>query len=273
MAALFIQSEVDLMRKFIAIILVLFCTLGLIVNDAQAKRFGGGRSFGMTRSASSFTKPGASSFAQPAGATGNRWLGPLAGLAIGGLLTSMFMGHGFGTGMLTWIALGGLVLLVVNFLRQRNAQSAPFTQQQPNRDTSAYFSGNTFNQTASSSSHPARFDQTAFLRDAKVQFIRLQSAYDQKNLNDLRQFTTPQVFGEIQLQLHERGEASNVTEVVSLDVELLDAVEEGRDLVASVRFTGMIKEEVNAPATALNEVWHFRQDSPSSSWIVAGVQQ
>ncbi len=112
-----------------------------------------------------------------------------------------------------------------------------------------------------------------FLRKAKVQFIRLQAAYDQKNLHDLSQFTTPDVFAEIKMQLNERGGAANQTDVVTLDAELLDVTSLYREVTASVRFTGLIKEEKDAAAVNLREVWHFRQSPDSDTWQVAGIQQ
>jgi predicted lipid-binding transport protein (Tim44 family) len=129
--------------------------------------------------------------------------------------------------------------------------------------------------------YPDGFDQQCFLRGVKVQFIRLQAAYDSKNLRDLREFTTPEVFAEIKMQIQERGDADNHTEVVNLNADLLDVATEKQImidrevpvLIASVRFSGSIREERHEAATTLNEIWHFRQDPGSSTWIVAGIQQ
>ena len=90
------------MRRFLTLILVFVCAFGLLVNEAQAKRFGGGRSFGMQRPVMSnfsrSTVPPQAAMAPRS--TANKWLGPLAGLAMGGLLASLFMGHGIGSGIL-----------------------------------------------------------------------------------------------------------------------------------------------------------------------------
>ena len=94
-----------------------------------------------------------------------------------------------------------------------------------------------------------------------------------KDLNDLREFTAPEVFAEIQLQLQERGEEINKTEVVSLNAELLDVTSESPFTIASVKFSGMIREMVNAPAELFSEVWHFRKENNKNNWLVAGVQQ
>ena len=124
----------------------------------------------------------------------------------------------------------------------------------------------------SESRAPSGFEEEAFLRNVKVQFIRLQAAYDQKNLGDLREFTAPDVFAEIKMQLNERGEQHNITDVIELNAELLDASQHNEAWEASVKFTGMIKEDDLAPA-AFIEIWHFKQDPYSKNWLVMGIQQ
>jgi predicted lipid-binding transport protein (Tim44 family) len=262
------------MKKFISTLIVIFVAWGLMISDADARRFGGGRSFGMQRSATSYARPSVSPAGQAA-QTGNRWLGPLAGLAAGGLLASLFMGHGFASGILSWLLVGGFCLLVFNWFQRRNTP-APQYNSQANNNVSQFVNpfanANTAN-TGILSKYPAGFDAADFIRNAKVQFIRLQAAYDTKNVSDLRDFTAPEVFAEIQMQFQERKDEVNQTDVVSLDAELLDAETDADGIVASVRFTGMIKEEANEPATPLNETWHFRKDNTAQKWLLAGLQQ
>lgn len=265
------------MRKLFSLLFALFLIAGLIFHDAEARRFGGGRSFGMQRSASSFSRvqpaiPQIPKQASPA----SRWLGPLAGLAAGGLLSYLLMGHGLGTGMLSWLALAAIGLLIWNFIRNRMqpaAQLSQYDQYRANtmRDTYSPF---TSHAAANQANHlPVGFDPVVFLRDAKVQFMRLQAAYDSKNLNDLRQFTVPEVFAEIQMQLQERGNEVNQTEVVTLNAELLDVENEFQATIASVHFSGLIRENPSNPAVPFNETWHFKKEGAQSNWLVAGVQQ
>src|SRR5262249_49333833 len=82
---------------------------------------------------------------------------------------------------------------------------------------------------------PADFDVEGFLRNAKVHFIRLQAAWDARNLDDIREFTTPEVFAEVRMQLNE-DPATTHTDVVSLDARLLGIEETDSEYVASVRF-------------------------------------
>lgn len=277
-----------MIRSFLSLLFLTVVVFGLVISDAQAKRFGGGRSIGVSRTNNSFlSSPAAKPLAQ--GPQANRWLGPLAGLALGGILASLFMGNGFGTGILTWLAIGAGIFLIMRWWRNRTQMAsqsryqAGHHQENAARDTSAYFSSaNQYSAGASTAApvYPAGFDADTFLRDAKVQFIRLQAAYDNKDLADIREFTTPEMYAEIHLQLQERGSEVNQTEVVQLNAELLDASAESeamtnsavQTMMASVRFGGSIKENSDQAAN-FSEVWHFRKDLISSRWIVAGVQQ
>lgn len=267
------------MLKRLPLLLLFFAFLGILLNTADAARFGGGRSFGAQRSISSFSRP-----AQPGrmyqntAAPRSSWAAPLAGLALGGLLGYLFMGHGFGTGILSWLLLFGLGFMIWSFLRGK-LQPAWQTGQQKRADGGRVFEAQSyFSRTQDSTSenpvpvYPAGFDSEAFLRDAKVQFIRLQAAYDSKDLKDLREFTAPEVFAEIQLQLQERGDHANHTEVVSLNADLLDVSTENQATMATVKFSGVIREGRSAPSSFFEEAWHFRKDD-RSKWIVAGVQQ
>ncbi len=262
------------MRYFISCALIALLSFGLFVNEASAKRFGGGRSFGVQRSQSSLFSSNktnnAASLSQKFNK--NKWGGILGGLLIGGLLGSLFMGHGFASGIMSWLLLGAAIYFIINFLRRRQqpamqaAQAAPFRQNTYNSPFNQYYSGNT-----SSSTTTSNAVSSDFLRDAKVAFFRLQAAYDQKNIADLKAFTLPEVFAEIKMQLDERGNEPNVTEVINLNAELLDVSEQSNSKIASVHFTGTIKE--NNEINSLNEIWHFRQLENTNEWLVGGIQQ
>ena len=178
----------------------------------------------------------------------------MAGLAVGGLLASLFMSNGIGSGILSWLLVGGLFLVLLSFIRNKRYQPNPvykddyrnqFAAENVNRNDRSYSSV--------SNVYPIGFDAATFLRNAKTQFIRLQAAYDQKNLNDIREFTTPEVFAEIQLQFQERGVLENITNVISLEAELLNVDQESQrisgadmqNMLAAVKFNGMIQEDRN----------------------------
>ncbi len=173
---------------------------------------------------------------------------------------------------------GGIALIVVGFAgyfiarsrrRKKEAANEPvFTARQP-APTAA---------PAAPKAPPAPaapvFDSAAFLSHAKASFIRMQAAWDKADTNDLKQFTTPEVFSELSAQIGNRGETASVTEVVQIDAELLGVQPMGEDELASVKFTGMIKPDANAPAEPFAEVWNMsRARTAKGAWVLAGIQQ
>lgn len=120
---------------------------------------------------------------------------------------------------------------------------------------------------------PADFDRAGFEKLAKLIFIRMQAANDRCDLNDLRNFTTPEMFASIRLDLQNRGDSTQQTDVLHVDAEVLDlAQENGRDIV-SVRYRGQVREEPSHPPTAFDEVWHLvRPTDGSRDWAIAGIQ-
>jgi predicted lipid-binding transport protein (Tim44 family) len=125
-----------------------------------------------------------------------------------------------------------------------------------------------------SPSIPADFDTAGFVRNAKVNFIRLQAANDAGNLDDIRQFTTPEMFAQLKMDLSERGAAAQQTDVVSIDGNVFEVVEENGQYVVSVRFTGLIREEASAPSESFDEVWHLTKPlQGNGGWVLSGIQQ
>ncbi|MCE2914269.1 MAG: Tim44 domain-containing protein [Rubrivivax sp.] len=121
---------------------------------------------------------------------------------------------------------------------------------------------------------PAAFDSEGFARIAKMIFIRLQAANDAKNLDDLRQFTTPEMFAALKMDLLERGDEAQETEVKKVDAQVLDVGSDGGQQIVSVRFTGDLVEERGGPVVAFDEVWHLvKPEDDSRSWAIAGIEQ
>ncbi|GGE82888.1 Tim44 domain-containing protein [Massilia psychrophila] len=121
---------------------------------------------------------------------------------------------------------------------------------------------------------PADFDSAVFLRHAKSSFIRMQAAWDKADTDDLREFTTPEIYAELKMQIQERGANADFTDVVTIDGELLGIETIGNEYLASVKFTGMIKPAPNAAAEPFAEVWNMSKPvSGSTGWVLAGIQQ
>ncbi len=271
------------MRNLLAVVLVALIGVGLTLGTAHAKRFGGGRSFGQQRSftpAPPSRAPSQPPYAPAAPAPGRGWLGPLAGLAAGGMLGYLLFGHGFqgvgGMDILAVVAIAAVALMLFRaFRRSQASQPVAYAGYGGRGMVPATGLESGAAPTPAPRSRPPGFDEPAFLHAAKVNFVRLQAANDARDLGDLRAFTTPEVFAEVSLDFRERGDRAQKTEVQVLDGELIEVATEGDRVAASVRFTGLIREESEGAATALDEIWNFVRSAndPSAIWLVAGVQQ
>ena len=270
------------MQKILTLCLVILLGASALTPDAYARRFGGGKSFGKQREQISqpvAPRPGgAAPAAAPLG--GRSWLGPIAGLVAGGLLASLFMGHGFdGIKLFDILLLAGMVAGVFFILRKMRQARPPQPLQYAGMNPPVAFPpqamGGAIPLPAQPSTRPDWFEDEPFLRAAKGHFIRLQEAYDRADVSDIREYTTPEVFAEIQLQLQERGGAPNKTDVLQLNAAMLNVVTENDLVIASVRFTGQLREAEGAPATPLDEIWHIQKSATdqNAAWYVAGIQQ
>jgi predicted lipid-binding transport protein (Tim44 family) len=289
------------MKRFYLALFAAFIGLGLTMQDAEAKRLGGGASSGMKRDSTVMKRDAAPAApaqgtaakpAQPAAAPAapaaqpqpsgmRKWLGPIAGLAAGLGIAALLSHFGLGEEMATFLMIALLVVaaVVVFKLIFRKREQAPamqyagaggqFERAEPVRFEPVSGSG-----AAATASIPAGFDVEGFLRQAKLNYIRLQAANDRGDMDDIRNFTSPEMFAEIQMQFEERGRAKQETDVQQLDATLLDISEENGRHVASVRFHGRIREEAGGPVENLDEVWHLAKPvDGSGGWIIAGIQQ
>jgi predicted lipid-binding transport protein (Tim44 family) len=124
---------------------------------------------------------------------------------------------------------------------------------------------------------PAGFDAEGFTAAAKRNFITLQDAWDRADIPSLRAMMTDEMLSEIKSQLNERenhlGGQPNKTDVVMLDAKLLGVEDLGGDYMASVEFSGMIREEPSSGPSPFREVWNMtKPKAGNSGWLVAGVQ-
>jgi len=298
--------------KIAPLLAVALLAFGLAATDAcAAKRFGGGGNLGKQRPAPTTMKEAApatapaapaqaagspATAAKPAPATPpaqpsfmSRFGGLIAGLGIGALLGSLFGGSGI-AGFLAMLLVAAIAFVAIRALMSRRASPASGPVQfagagagaGPADAPAARPALNIGGGVAAAAEAPRAapvaipgFEAEPFLRVAKTSFIRLQAANDAGDLDDIRDFTTPEMFAEIAMQVRDRGDAPQKTEVVSLDARLVEAVVEGDYAIASVRFTGLVREAADANPEPFDEVWHVRQDQRDrkATWLIAGIQQ
>lgn len=300
------------MKKQLSLLAVVL-TLGLSLSavDAEAaKRFGGGKTSGMQRQTTQVDKAGGTTSpastaptsssaaaapaaaktatAAPAAASKRSWMGPIAGLAAGLGLAALASHLGFGEELASFMMMALLAMAVLAavawFMRKRaqpQGAGAPmrYAGMGPQFDTTptatSASGGSMIGANLSEqASIPQDFDTTAFERIAKVNFLRMQTANDAADLNDIRQFTSPEMFAEVQVQISERGPATQQTRILDLNAKVLEVVQDNGLHVVSVRFTGQAQEETGHPAEAFDEIWHLTKPvNGGAGWVIAGIQQ
>jgi len=296
-----------------AIVLTVALTLSS-VGYVDAKRLGNGKNTGQSAPVQKQAQPAQAQKpaqqAQPAApAAGNAaaaapkrpgFGGMLCGLAAGLGIAYLLSHFGLGeaaasmfTGILIALAVGLLLFFIVKrFMPSMSGAGRASPAPAGNgMQRTAYEQGNTRNEPGfvpvaasfggaavvvpdAAKSLPEGFDEYAFLDNAKHYFVKLQKAWDDGDLNSLREFATPEMFSNLTQDLNARAEASNQTDVVSLNAELL-GVETGQDnYLASIQFTGMIREQAGAQAESFTEIWNLSKPiHGAGGWVLAGIQQ
>lgn len=275
------------------------------IDVAEAKRLGGGKSFGgkfsqsqpakrdngaMQRQQSPSPAQTQNAAAKQGMAAKGGMMGMIGALAIGGLLGAMFFGgafEGFNFFDFVMIALFAFVAFkLIGMLMRRNQQpAAAGGPQMDNEDLNNQYRENASDVMGGGAEQsdglgldslrgdiPKDFDQASFIDGAKNCYARLQRAWDEGDLADIRQFTGDHVFAEIQAQLQNRI-GGNQTEILELEAELMKVVELGSKSEAIVVFNARLSE--NGDEVSVSEVWHFSRPNNSTrpTWILEGIQQ
>lgn len=289
---------------------LIFATLILAMTlngQAEATRLGGGRSAGMQRNNISRQAP-AQPAPQPAPQAPARQQGKagigtaLAGAAVGAAAgyalarTGDHTNHASdsapapdtNTGGVPWgwlLLLGLLTFAGFMFLRRRERPIVdPYPETRPvpgwNDPTKLNTQGQKVyrigenvmrNGQPAPQKLPEGTDTAAFLRHAKASFQHLQALNSPEQLEELRKYLTPELYAA----LHDEIDANrDIADFPSLDIDLLDITEEQQQIVASVRFKGLVSERVHAPVVPFEEIWHFtKQPAPGARWLLAGIEQ
>lgn len=283
------------MRRFPAVFPLLFAAVLMLAlpHAAEAKRLGFGGNMGKQYSVPKRTTttppatatrpdvPNQTAAAAPRQSGASRWLGPLAGLAAGGLIASMLFGDGFeGFQVMDFLLIAALMFGAMMLFRAMRSRAAlqpaggpAFGGSYTERDVAPAPASSPAD--GSGIDAPAWFNGESFLKGARVHFIRLQAAWDKGDMKDIATYTTPELFAELQAERLASGDETHYTEVAYLDAELLGVQRDGDNVVASIRFFGGIKEEQGGETQEFAELWHVVHawDNSQGDWYVAGIQQ
>ncbi|MFM1806786.1 MAG: hypothetical protein RL212_1045 [Pseudomonadota bacterium] len=301
-----------LKKSFVYLVLSSFVLMGTSL-DAEAKRMGGSKSVGKqsqnvtqkqqaapaqpaqapTAAPATAAKPAAApAAAQPKKGFGMAGIlgGLAAGLGLGWLLSHFGLGEAAASFLMGFLMVAAVAMIGLWLYRRfaNNGQAsykaspaggAPwenqqrFDRQEPvNFGSSSPVAEAPVQEVAEIAIKD--FDQESFLLNAKKHFVHLQEAWDRGDLEKLREFATPEMFAELNQDLQARATEQNRTEVLTLEADLL-GIESLQDIyLASVRFSGMIREQADGPAESFVEVWNLTKPvNGQGGWVLAGIQQ
>ncbi|MGN5581808.1 hypothetical protein VF687_08220 [Stutzerimonas sp. Brlt_13] len=278
------------MQPVLSIFMALCISLTFAL-DAHAKRFGGGKSFGsapshQTRQAPQQTQAapsqaGKQAAAAPSGAS--RWLGPLAGLAAGGLLASMFMGDGFeGIQFMDILIFGLIAFLLFRFLAARRRQQqpamaghAPMQREMPQQPATSIFGGSAAPVAAAPVINaPAWFNEQNFVAAAREHFLSLQQHWDANEMDKIAEFVTPQLLGFLKQERAEIGDAYQSTYIDDLQIQLDGVDDNAEKTTATLTFSGVAKTSRFDQGEPFSESWRMeRVQGENQPWLVAGIRQ
>jgi len=253
-------------------------------------------------------RTGATGAAATAGARSgaSRWLGPIAGIAAGLGLAALFSSMGLGGALAEFMGsmlLIALLVFAVIFIVRRlrgggrqtalqgagNQHASPMQRQnhvpEPQPATLSRRSAAPAATTAHSavantaapvvqdeSWHiPAGFDTQQFLQHAKQHFIDLQEAWDKNDLVRMHEFMSDELLDAVKESVAAR-EPGGKTDVVLLNAHLLGVEKVVEGNMASVRFSGMLRDDSGPEAYRFEEVWNFLKPV-QGGWVLAGIQQ
>ena len=277
------------MQRFLSIALAL--CLGLTFSlDADARRFGGGKSFGSMKhrqTQQQQQKPAATQApGKQAAAAGARpgIGGMLMGLAAGGLLASMFMGGAFeGLQIMDMLIFGLIAFVIFKLIASRRRQmpqaataGGPAMQREAHTPTQ-----NIFGSTASAAATvkpvinaPAWFNESSFLQAAEGHFNSLQQHWDANEMEQIAQFVTPEMLTFLTNERSSLGDEMQSTYIDDLSLQLDGVDEENGVTIATLTFHGVAKTSRFDQGEAFSESWRMeRQQGDNQPWLIAGIRQ
>lgn len=282
------------MRTLLVSFFALVISFGMLVPEAEAKRFGGGFSFGKSFSSPKRVQPAAPTKQQAAPTSGTNkaaqprrgFGGLMGGLLAGGLLGALFFGGAFdGIQFMDMLLIGLLIFVAVKLFsgmkRAQQPQYAGHQRQQPetqSTESETYqnvppAAGAGFGAESDSLTLPEWFNEAAFVEGAKGHFTHLQQAWDQSDWDDIQTYTTPELLDTLK-QERAKQTADQKTEVISVMAELANFIDNDDHVIASINFYGWLKEDSDE-TTEFSEIWHLRREmsGDSSDWVIVGIQQ
>lgn len=291
------------MRTFLVMLMAVFMIALPMAENAEAKRLGGGFSFGK-----SFSSPKKSTAptqqkkattdqtkqaTNTSSATKKAGMGGLmGGLLAGGLFGALLFGGAFdGIQFMDLLLIAGVIFVIYKIMAARKPREQAYAAQGAQQ-----YEINPHNEQRTAEPEPAPefkpmpsfnsgwgetqevklpewFNKKAFLEGAREHFMQLQKAWDHCDWDSIKGYTSDELFQTLQQERAKLPE-HQITEVVSVMTELQNFIDNKDHVIVSINFYGWLKED-SEETTEFNETWHLSRDmtQESADWFIVGIQQ
>lgn len=290
------------MKRFLVMMVALVTVTMMSVPSAEAKRFGGGKSFGKSFKTAPAPKQNVQNTnslnKQPAAANtkrGGMMGGMLGGLLAGGLLASLFMGGGFeGIQFFDILIMAGIAFIAFKLFRgmmsakqgsMNRGPQAAYSAGAMNRQQFEQPNVQNFEQPQNSAgfgstgqsdvpyNFPPGFDKAAFVEGSREHYRTLQGAWNFNQLETIEEYVSPSLFEQLK---EERAQLTGEqhTDVMYVDTEIVRGEYDAYKAQLSLQFTGRYRDTVEGLEEDIDEVWHLERDltAQNAPWLIVGIQ-
>ncbi|WP_299013535.1 TIM44-like domain-containing protein [uncultured Photobacterium sp.] len=293
------------MKRFFTIFALILTVSFMATPHAEAKKFGGGKSFGKSfktapvkqqKPQQTDTLKQQNPTANQAGKSSKKGLmgGLLGGLLAGGLLAAFFGGAFEGIQFMDILIFGLIAFVIFKlFKTMRGAKTTPMGHREAYAGNSQHKqSHQQFRQAAAPEMNTASasedfastdsdvpfnltpgFNMNAFLNGAREHYRILQGAWNHNELETIREYVSPALLEDLMAE-RAKLEGEQHTEVMYVDAELVRADYDANIAQLSVQFTGRYKDRHEGVEEEITDIWHLERDLRSSNapWLIVGIQ-
>ncbi|MBS9862962.1 Tim44 domain-containing protein [Vibrio alginolyticus] len=289
------------MKRLFSIVALLMFTVA-VTPIAEAKKFGGSKSFGKSyktapapkqqqQNTNTVGKDQTTKSSSKKGLMG----GLLGGLLAGGLLAAFFGGAFEGIQFMDILIIGLIAFVIFKLMRgmlgakqgsmnQHRQQPAfggnasKFEQpnmqnfeQQPNTNNGGF--GGFGAQTDVPHNYPPGFDQAAFINGSREHYRILQGAWNHNQLETIEEYVSPSLFEDLKAE-RAKLDGEQHTDVMYVDAEIVRADYDANKAQLSLQFSGRYRDTVEGAEEEIEDIWHLERDltAPNAPWLIVGIQ-
>lgn len=298
------------MKRLLSIAALMFVFV-LSAPHAEAKKFGGGKSFGKSFKTAPAPKQkqqntntiGKQDTAKGASSKKGLMGGLLGGLLMGGLLASIFAGGGFeGIQFMDILIMAGVAFVLFKLFRMFMASKASSINQRQGaayagpqashdekpsfRDNQQYFQGDQAQPQSQATggfgapaadeiphNYPPGFDLQGFINGSREHYRILQGAWNHNQLETIQEYVSISLYNDL-VQERANLEGEQHTDVMFVDAEVVRADHNANNAQLSLQFSGRYRDSVEGVEEEITDIWHLERDltQPNAPWLIIGIQ-